>query len=170
MIETFVEGLQGSSPYLLLLITVLAFLECMVGIGLFVSGTILLSTATWLYSTSAFSPASIVAAAFLGAIVGDHGGYFVGRSAEPLILNSKFIKKHHTVAARITAGLQRSFLLSICIGRFIPVARSLTPAMAGAAGLSRIRFHVYDSIACIIWSTGLALLMVGLGDFIVDNL
>ena len=170
MIETFVEGLQGSSPYLLLLITALAFLECMFGIGLFVSGAILLSAATYLYSSNDFPPTSIVAAAFIGAIVGDHLGYFIGRSAEPLITNSKWVKKHHSVAERITGGLQRSSLLAICVGRLFPVARSLTPAMAGAAGLSRIRFHLFDTIACTIWSAGLALLVVGLGDLLVEGL
>lgn len=170
MIDALVANLHGSSPLLLLLITLLAFLECLVGIGLFVSGTILLSTATWLYGTDAFPPASIVAAAFIGAIVGDHVGYFVGRSAESFIFDSKFVKKHESVVMRINAGLQRSFLVAICVGRLFPVARSLTPAMAGAAGLSRIRFHIFDAIACTTWACGLGLLIVGLGDFLLSYL
>ncbi|MDB2450319.1 VTT domain-containing protein [Pseudomonadales bacterium] len=168
VIEAIVAGLDGSSPLLLLLITLLAFLECLVGIGLFVSGTILLSTATWLYGTNAFPAATIVVAAFIGAIVGDHVGYFVGRSAEPLIFDSKFVKKHQSMVDRINAGLQRSFLIAICVGRLFPVARSLTPAMAGAAGLSRIRFHLFDVIACTAWAGGLALLIIGLGDLLLS--
>ena len=84
------------------------------------------------------------------------------------IFDSKFVKKHESVVMRINAGLQRSFLVAICVGRLFPVARSLTPAMAGAAGLSRIRFHLFDVIACTTWACGLGLLIIGLGDFLLS--
>jgi membrane-associated protein len=163
VIDTLVADFNATSPIPLLLVTLLAFLECVVGIGLFVSGAALLSTAIWLHSTNDFSPAIIVIAAFLGAIAGDHLGYFIGSATKPVLSNTRLIRKNQLLVNRITTGLQRSFLLAICVGRLIPVARSLTPALAGAAGLSRNQFHLYDFIACAIWAGGLTLLMIGSG-------
>ena len=48
--EIFIQWLQDYGDYALLVVPLVAFLEACVGIGLFISGAILLSICTLLYS------------------------------------------------------------------------------------------------------------------------
>ena len=78
MIEYLTDAFQAGSTYLLIVITALAFLECMFGIGLFVSG-IFLCLPPRRFTWREYPLWQITLAALIGAIVGDHAGYFIGR-------------------------------------------------------------------------------------------
>lgn len=154
--------LTSGSLWLLLLLPTLAFLESCFVVGLFVSGIFLLSTATLLYATGHYALWQIVLPAFLGAIVSDHLGYFIGRFLGPGIWSSGFMQRHESKARKVESFLLTSAPLAICLGRLTPATRSLTPALAGVSGLPRLHFHGYNLLACCIWATGLALLASGL--------
>lgn len=156
--------LTSGSPWLLLLIPTFAFLEACFVIGVFVSGIFLLTIATVLYSTGYYPIWQIVLPALCGALVADHLGYFIGRYLGPGIWGSRFMQRHEKSARKIEAFLITSAPLAICAGRLTPAARSITPALAGVAGMKRSHFHACDLLACSLWATGLALLATGLSN------
>ena len=62
-----------------MIIPLLAFLEACPGIGLLVSGVILLTVSTLLYTEQLVGLAQIIPLAFVGACLSDHIGFYLGR-------------------------------------------------------------------------------------------
>lgn len=149
-------------PYIIVLIPLFAFLEACAIIGIFVSGIFLLSTATLLYSTGNSTIIEIVPLAFLGAMAGDHTGYFLGRFVGDRFWKAPILRRYEERKHKVHDLLEKSAPLAICVGRLTPAIRSITPIVAGISGLSPTRFLAFDILACSIWATGLYLLVTGL--------
>ncbi len=140
----------------------LAFLEACPGVGLFVSGVILLSVSTYLYTEQILSLSIILPLAFAGACLSDHLGYYVGRWFGPRLRKTGFAQRR---AAKLEKG--EAFILkygsaAIVIGRLMTAVRSLVPMLLGASGINRLTFSLVDTLACAIWSAGLGGLVLGL--------
>jgi membrane-associated protein len=140
----------------------LAFLEACPGIGLFITGALLLATATGLYANGALDLPYIMLAAFLGALVSDHLGYYLGRWMGPHFHHSRFAKKHNQRINRAEALFQKHGAAAIVIGRLVPAIRSITPLFTGISGLSNNRFSLVDVLACLLWAAGLGALTSGI--------
>lgn len=161
--EIFLEWADAYGDYVLLIVPVVAFLEASVGIGLFVSGAILLSICTMLHSQGIATLYQMLPLAFLGATTADHMGFFLGRWIGPAFHETRFAKRHAERLSKTETLLKTHGELSIVLGRLIPAVRSVVPLMTGVSGLSVARYVRYDLIACSIWITGLGLLVVGIG-------
>jgi len=140
----------------------LAFLEACPGIGLFVTGALLLAIATGLYSNSMLDLSHIMLAAFLGALISDHLGYYLGRWIGPRFHHSRFAKKYHERINRAETLFQKHGAAAIVIGRLVPAIRSITPLFTGISGLSKGRFSLVDVLACLLWAAGLGALTSGI--------
>nr|WP_183411622.1 DedA family protein [Litorivivens lipolytica] len=145
------------------IVPVVAFLEASVGIGLFVSGAILLSLCTMLYSQGIASLYQMLPLAFIGATTADHMGFFLGRRIGPTFHETRFAKRYAERLEKTENLLQKHGEVSIVFGRLIPAVRSIVPIMTGVSGLPVARYVRYDLIACTVWITGLGLLVVGIG-------
>jgi len=145
-----------------LIVPALAFLEACPGIGLFVSGVILLTVSTLLYSEQLMSLSQIMTLAFIGACLSDHLGFYIGRWFGPKMHSSSFAKRRSNEIAKSEEFILRYGTLSIFVGRLIPAVRSLVPMMIGVSNTSRLKFTIADIIACATWCAGLGLLANGL--------
>ena len=139
----------------MLLVPLLAFLEACIGVGLFVSGALLLIVSTALYSTGNASLVFILPLAFGGALVGDHVGFYFGRMMGSDFHHSQFAQKYDMQVKRADALINRFGGLAIFIGRFVPAIRSIVPAVVGISGFMPKRFSLLDGIACLSWSLAL---------------
>ena len=161
--------IQALLPELLILVPLLAFLESCLVVGLFVSGVFLLGTCTLIYGQGQTSLITITALAFTGAMIGDHAGYFIGYKATPTLWRFRFFRKQLLLRKlkyrKIQRMLNRSAPWAICVGRFIPAIRSISPAAAGAVGIKPINFFAYDLLACSIWAFSLSVLVVSIDRF-----
>ncbi len=102
--------------------------------------------------------ASVMAAASLGAIVGDSVGYWVGSRWGDRIVEGRagrLVGERRWAAAR--RRLNRKGLLTIVVGRFPPVARTLVPVLAGSAGMPYRRFLVGNAIGGVVWAVASSL-------------
>ncbi|MFT6437283.1 MAG: membrane protein DedA with SNARE-associated domain [Candidatus Azotimanducaceae bacterium] len=163
MNELILNWITDLPPQLILIIPLLALLESVVFIGLFVSGIFLLSTCTLIYAQGNTQLSVIVALAFSGALAGDHLGYFLGYFAGPRLWQKKWVRKQ-IIKRKAPYRKFRSFLIksapiAICVGRLSPPLRSVSPLLAGASGLRPLQFFIYDVVACCIWAVGLTLLV-----------
>ncbi len=156
--------MANPSPYIIVLVPLFAFLESCAIVGIFVSGLVLLSTATLLYSSGNGTPLEIVPLAFLGAVAGDHTGYVLGRLAGDRFWKAPILRRYENRKHRVNDLLEKSAPLAICVGRLTPAIRSITPIVAGMSGLSPARFLAFDLLACSIWATGLYLLVTQIGN------
>jgi membrane-associated protein len=166
MTELVSEWLGNLPPEALIVVPLLAFLESCLFVGLFVSGIFLLSAVSLIYASGDISLFFLVALAFLGALLGDHFGYFVGYHAAPALWQKKWVRqkivKRKVAFRRIQTLLVKSAPWAICIGRISPPIRSISPVMAGACRITPFRFFAFDLLACTIWATGLTLLVSGI--------
>ena len=166
LIDDFIlNWLNSNKQNAWIIIPALAFFEACPGLGLFVSGVILLTVSTILYTEQIATLAEILPLAFAGACLSDHLGFYFGRWFGPALHETAFAQKRIDKIQKGEAFILEYGILSIVGGRLLTAVRSLVPMMVGISGASRIQFTLADVIACAIWATGLGLLVMGL-----DNL
>ncbi len=144
-----------------MLVPILAFSEACVGIGLFISGIFLVVVSTFVYSQTMASMPTIVVLAMMGATLGDHVGFYVGRVLGPRLHHLKFAAKHKEKFDRAERMIRKTGPFAIFIGRFVPAIRSLIPAALGISDYPRMRFSILDIAACLLWSLALGLIVYG---------
>lgn len=140
----------------------LAFLEAFVGIGLFVSGAILLSVCTVLYVEQIATLQQILPLAFLGALFSDHSGFYIGRSMGPRFHHTAFAIKRARMLEKAEKSITKYGVFAIFIGRFLTPIRSVVPLVTGISGMARARYTFADVMACMSWTVCLGLLVVGI--------
>jgi membrane-associated protein len=145
-----------------LVVPVIAFLEATLGIGIFVSGVILLATCTVMYAEQIATLAQMLPLAFAGAMLSDHCGFYIGRWAGPKFHHTKFGVKHQARFEKAEKFIERFSWSAVILGRLMTAIRSFVPFVIGMSGMKPLRFTVFDIVACTIWTAGLGLLVVGL--------
>lgn len=141
---------------------VIAFLEATLGIGIFVSGVILLATCAVMYTEQIATLAQILPLAFAGALLSDHCGFYIGRFVGPRFHHTTFGIKHQVRFEKAEHFIRSFSWSAVILGRLMTAIRSFIPFVIGVSGMKPWRFTVFDIVACAIWTAGLGLLVVGL--------
>lgn len=147
------------------LVPLLAFLEACPGLGLFVSGVILLSVSTLLYTEQLATLSQIIPLAFVGACLADHLGFYLGRTLGPTVHQLPLLKNRATQLQKAEQFIRKYGAVAMVVGRLMTAIRSLVPMTLGASGVGRLAFSLADLLACTIWTAGLAALVLGLEGF-----
>jgi membrane-associated protein len=134
-------------------------LETSVLIGLITPGeVVLLAAATTVGSAGEYAALAGVAAG--ASMVGQSGGYLLGRQFGPRIRVSRagrWIGENNWVRAE--AVLRGGTGRAIAGSRFLAVAHSLVPVLAGTLRMPVRRFAVYTALGAVLWGV----VYVGLG-------
>ena len=151
--------LAGVPPAVVLAVVfALPALEASTLIGVFVPGETAILVGGVLAWHGRVSLSSVLAAAALGAIVGDSVGYWVGRGGATGIIAGRIgrvIGERRWARAR--RHLARKGLLTVIVGRFPPVARTLVPVLAGSAHMPYRRFLAGNALGGVVWASASAL-------------
>ena len=130
----------------------LAFAESGLGLGMVLPG----ETAVVVLAATMGSPTDMVllgVAVMIGASLGDHVGYVLGRHWGDALRDSRAVRRlgvrHYD---RATDLLRRRGGLAVFLTRLVPVVRTLTPAAAGASGLEYRRFAPASLLGSATWS------------------
>jgi membrane-associated protein len=166
-IESFIlDWLDSNRDYAIALVPLLAFAESCVGVGLVTSGALLLLVASTLYSNGIAGLEVLLPLAFFGALIGDHAGYYFGRSLGARFHQIGLIKKYQANVAKAESLIRRYGSAAIFIGRFIPAIRSIIPALVGASGIKRLRYSLVDTLACLCWVMAFAAILMGINEIL----
>lgn len=161
--------LSGSGA--LIVLAVVLFAECGLLLGFFLPGDTLLFAAGILIATGSTSTSltAFLIVAPIAAIIGNLVGYAIGYRAGPVVFdrpNSRifrpeFVDRSHRFYERFGS-------LTIVIGRFVPVVRTVATVMAGVGRMRFSLYALYSTIGGIIWADGVILLGDALGkiDFV----
>ena len=131
-----------------------ALFEAATPAGVFVPGGFMVVLAAFFAKSGALKVGNVFLAAFLGAVVGDCVGFFLGRRFGYQFLERYgsyfFLKREWIERGReiIVAHAGKS----IIIGRFNPVTRAIAPFVIGAADVRFSRFFVYVLCGSFIWA------------------
>lgn len=159
------EWIEANLRFAVFLIPLFAFAEACIGIGLFISGVFLVAIASMVLDQQLAGLPLIATMAFLGALLGDHVGYYVGRWLGPHFHHIEFVKKRKDAFTKAESVLRRYGYFAVFIGRFIPAIRSIIPALLGITEFDRLKFSILDSLACALWAAALAAILLG-----IDNI
>jgi len=116
--QLFLDWLKEHQEYALVIVPVIAFLEACVGIGIFVSGVILLSVCTVMYTEQIATLPQMLPLAFLGETLADHSGYYLGLWLGPRFHHTKFAQKRRKFLDKSEAMIRRFGPYAIIFGLF----------------------------------------------------
>ncbi|HEY7873485.1 MAG TPA: DedA family protein, partial [Actinomycetota bacterium] len=157
--------LDLADPWGYLLVFVLAAGETAAFIGLFLPGEATVIFGGVLVYNDRATLGWMIAAACLGAMVGDSLGYWIGRRFGTRLMESRagrWVGRERWDNA--SAYLRRRGGRAVLFGRFIGFLRALVPALAGSAGIPYLKTYLpFSIVGGLAWGTGFTLLGVVAG-------
>ncbi|MEV8637702.1 DedA family protein [Streptosporangium sp. NPDC051023] len=135
-----------SSPWIYLALFALAMLD-----GFFPvvpAETSVITAGVFAASTGAPNLALVIVVAALGAFVGDHVSYAIGRTTNNRLRNGK--RSGKAIAWAEQALTQRGGLVLV-VARYIPAGRTACTLTMGAVAYPRRSFAFFDAIAALSW-------------------
>ena len=148
-----------------LAVTAAAFIDGIILLGSFVNGVPLFIVAVYFLSRGEIGLYELIFFALLGALLGDHAGYWVGRSGGRKLLEWEPIKRRARTRERIYEWVDRFGIWGLVLGRFFSPTRSFAPFCAATFGMPYRRFAIGNLVACaawvIVWSTVVLMVVKG---------
>ena len=145
------------------------FAESGLLMGFVFPGDSLLFTAGFLASQGIFNIWALIVLCFISAVVGDSVGYAFGKRVGSALFSkedSLFFHKKNLERARVF--YEKYGGKAIILARFMPLARTFAPILAGVGKMNYKHFIFYNIIGGALWSCGLSLLGYFLGSTIPD--
>lgn len=147
----------------------IVFAESGLLFGVFLPGDSLLFIAGFLASQGLLNLSILVIGCTIAAITGDTVGYAFGRRVGRRLYDrpdSRWFKRKHLLAAE--AFYEKHGGKAIVIARFLPVARTFAPIVAGMANMRYRRFALYNIVGGLVWAAGLPVAGYLLGSSVPD--
>lgn len=152
----------------LVLLALIVFAESGLLIGFFLPGDSLLFIAGVMTATNAEVLPSIwfvVAVVVFSAVAGDQVGYSFGRRVGPALRSrqrSRWFNPEHLSRAEIF--FEHHGAKAIVLARFVPVARTFTPIVAGVGTMRYSTFLTFNVAGGTLWGAGVTMLGFFFGD------
>jgi membrane protein DedA with SNARE-associated domain len=138
--------------------------------GIPLPGETALISAAFLASKGKLNIVEVIVVAAAAAIVGDNGGYWVGRHWGRRLLTrwARLERLSRRVLPPTERFFERHGDKTVFIGRFLPVLRFTAAWMAGVARMRWWRFLAFNAAGGICWATFVALLAYYVGRAAAD--
>src|SRR5437899_12465487 len=155
-----VSGLVASYGYV-----VLFFLVGLESLGLPLPGETALVTAAAFAALGHLSIYGVVATAAAAAVIGDNGGYWIGRKGGIALVRryGRLLHLNEAHLERARRFFERHGPPTVFMGRFIALLRTWTAVLAGAARMPYGRFMLYNALGAVCWASVVGALGYGFG-------
>lgn len=148
---TVLDLIAASGPWLYLALFGLAVLDAFVFL---VPSELLVLSAGSFAAAGQADPVLVIASAAVGAMVGDHVSYQIGRTGGARL--GRFLPsslRSSTVFVRAGELLAQRGGVVLLGARYVPGGRTAVTFAAGANGYPRRRFFLFDLAAAVLWAT-----------------
>ena len=144
-----VSGLVASYGYVALF-----FLVGLESLGIPLPGETALVTAAAFAARGHLSIYAVIATAAAAAIMGDNGGYWIGREGGIALVrrSGRIMQLNESHLARAHAFFERHGPKTVFIGRFVALLRTWAAVLAGAAHMPYGTFMLYNALGGVCWS------------------
>ena len=144
-----ISGLIASYGYV-----VLFFLIGLESLGVPLPGEAALVTAAAFAALGRLSIYGVVATAVAAAIIGDNGGYWIGRAGGTALVGryGRFTHLNPSHLERARTFFARHGSKTVFIGRFIALLRTWAALLAGAARMPYGSFMLYNALGAVCWA------------------
>ena len=143
------------------------FAETGLAVGFFLPGDSLLVVSGLFAAAGKLNVALVMLAFFLGSVIGDSTGYWTGRAMGKTLFNreSSWIFKPSRVE-KAHAFFENYGVKTVILARFIPIVRTFTPLVVGAAEMPYSRYLPFSIIGGLLWIPSMVLAGYFLGGMI----
>ncbi|RMF99889.1 MAG: phosphatase PAP2 family protein, partial [Nitrospirae bacterium] len=128
-----------------------AFLETIIGVGLFLPGSSLILILGALSARGYLDTGDLLWFSIIGAILGDNANYYLGRryGARWLKHGFWFLKAEHVEKA--SSFMNEHGAKGVFLGRFIPSVKEIVPFIAGSLKMNKTKFMLFNILGAIGW-------------------
>jgi membrane-associated protein len=134
-----------------------ALLEAVPIAGSLIPGSTVIVALSALVPSGNLKLVPILAGAIAGALIGDGLAYWIGRRAERDVLTTWPLSKYPAAIAQSEAFFHRYGTFAVFLARFVPPVRAVVPIIAGALGMSPVRFFSAMTLAVLLWAPAMVL-------------
>lgn len=129
-----------------------ALLEAVPIVGSVVPGTTIILALSALIPGGELTLQWVLAAAILGAVLGDGGAFWIGHRQQREILTAWPFSNYPRLVAQSEAFFHRFGTLAIFFARFVAPIRAVVPITAGALDIPPLRFYAVNIPAIALWA------------------
>lgn len=129
-----------------------AFLEAIPLLGLLIPGSTIIVALAALVPGGGLQLTPVLAAAVIGAILGDGLGYWIGHTKQRAVLSAWPMSGYPVLIAQSEALFDRYGAFAVIFARFIAPVRAIVPMIAGVLGMPPWRFFPLNVIAILFWA------------------
>lgn len=147
--------IEGAGAWALVAVAAIVFIETGLLIGFLLPGdTLLLITGVLVFQGTIQQPIWLVSLVIMAAsIIGNQTGYQIGKVGGPAVFtkSEKGLLSHKSVE-RTEAFFHKWGPLSLTIGQYVPIVRTLLPVAAGIGKMDRRVFTLYNALGSFLWA------------------
>ncbi|MCW5589788.1 MAG: VTT domain-containing protein [Legionellales bacterium] len=147
----------------ILICALIAFLESLAIIGIFIPGSVLMTAMGTLVGSGVLPPVLTLIAAAIAAFIGDSLSFFLGHHYQEKLIRLWPFSRYPKLIHQGHAFFKRHGKKSVFFGRFCGPMRAIIPAMAGMLRMDIKRFLIADFISAFFWAPGYMLPGILLG-------
>jgi membrane protein DedA with SNARE-associated domain len=129
-----------------------ALLEAVPVVGSVIPGSTIILALSALVPGGELRLEFVLAAAIIGAMLGDGTAFWTGHLAQRKILGTWPMVNFPRVVAQSEAFFHRWGTLAVFFARFVPPIRAFVPVTAGALGMPPLRFYAVNIPAILLWA------------------
>lgn len=161
----FMLNLLGNYVYLGLWFVI--FAETGLAVGFFLPGDSLLVVSGLFAAAEKLNIALVLIAFFLGSVIGDNTGYWIGRGMGKTLFNreSSWVFKPSRVE-KAKHFFEKYGVKTVILARFVPIVRTFAPLVVGAAEMPYSKFLFFSIIGGLLWINSMVLAGYFLGGVI----
>lgn len=148
----WISGFMPSPNWLFLIVAGISLIESLAVVGLLVPGVILITAAASLAGHYDLAIFALLAAAFVGAVIGDGLSFAFGYYQRQRIPQLRPFRNHPEWLARGARFFHRYGVLSVLIGRFFGPVRPIIPLIAGMLHMRPTTFLWSNIGSALLWA------------------
>lgn len=152
LLTSIVDFLTAYPHVAYLAVFLLAVSEAIPVVGVLIPGSAVIVALSALTPSGILMLWPLLAAATIGAIIGDGVAFWLGRRYQREILGVWPISSYPDLVKRSEAFFARHGDWSVFLARFTPGVRALIPLLAGVLGMRAARFYVVNIASALIWA------------------
>jgi undecaprenyl-diphosphatase len=150
--HAIIDAVAANRQLAYALVALLAFSESFPVFGSFVPGTTIIIAIAALVPSGAVDLWWLLAAAIVGAIVGDGFSYWLGHRYRERIVAIWPLSRYPQVIEMGRSAIERHGGKSVFVARFTPAVRAVVPLAAGILRMSPWRFYAVNVASAFAWA------------------
>jgi membrane protein DedA with SNARE-associated domain len=153
-VKTVTDFAQTNQEFLLPMILVIAFLECLAFVSIIAPATVLFAALGTVAGAAGIGLVPLALTATIGSVVGYWVSYWIGLWLGPPILQRWPLNRRPDLVEKTQRFFERWGAIGILISHFWGQVRPLAPLVAGIVRMPAVPFHIANLAGSLGWSFG----------------